>query len=280
MGARGLAWLLGLGFLASVPHAWSQEATDAPAGPPPPSGRLEGGAVPGLELLPELGRIGAEVGLNIGPAWNPFGVGRGLQATGFADLPLARVLGGRLSYRIDVTLATGESEPFTLTDPIAFVANLAAGADQAAALAGPPRAPFPVRRQVRTRSRLLVVSPFALRQTFTAFERARLRPYVLAGLDAVVTITKQVPVADESLIFTGTGPFDDALIGGLVAQAPELAARGLPTGQGNIDFGYHVGAGLEVRVSRGLALTLDYRLTRFDNRHTLQSLATGLGVHW
>jgi opacity protein-like surface antigen len=227
-----------------------------------------------------LGRIGAQVGFSVGPAWHPFGVGQGVQATGFADLPLAQGFGGRLSYRIDVTLASGESAPFTITDPIAFVANLAAGADQASALAGPPRAPFPVRRQVRTRARLLVVSPFALRHTFTGLDRLRLRPYLLAGVDAVVTITKQVPVADESLIFTGTGPFDDALIGGLVAQAPELAARGLPTGQGNIDFGYHAGAGLEIRLSRGVSLALDYRLTRFDNRHTLQGLGAGLGVHW
>lgn len=280
MGRHTMAWAFMASLLALTPQAWSQAAEAPPSGPPPPSGRLESGAVPGLELLPELGRIGSQVGLSVGRAWNPFGVGSGLHATGFADLPLARGFGGRLSYRIDVTLASGESEPFTITDPIAFVANLAAGADQAAALAGPPRAPFPVRRQVRTRSRILVVSPFALRHTFTGLDRVRLRPYVLAGLDAVVTITKQVPVANESLIFTGTGPFDDALIGGLVAQAPELAARGLPTGQGNIDFGYHVGGGLELRLSRGLSLACDYRLTRFDNQHTLQMFGAGLGVHW
>ena len=60
---------------------------------------------------------------------------------------------GKLSYEI-----LGGAEPrhqrpeFAITDQVAYVANLAAGASNADALAGPPAAPFPVRRKVRTRA--------------------------------------------------------------------------------------------------------------------------------
>ena len=67
-------------------------------------------------------------------------------------------------------------------------------------LAGTPDAPFPVRRQVRTRLRVLDVSPFALKYTITALDRARLRPYVAAGADIVVVITKQIPTARYGLM--------------------------------------------------------------------------------
>ena len=82
-------------------------------------------------------------------------------------------------------------------------------------------------------------------------------------------------------MFTGTSPFDDPLIAGLVAQAPELTERGLPTGQGNIELGFHAGAGLEVRVARGLSLNLDYRYTGIggDNARLARG-ERGLGIHW
>jgi hypothetical protein len=40
------------------------------------------------ELLPDIGLIGAQVGLAGGASWNPFEIGRGIQAAGFIDLPL------------------------------------------------------------------------------------------------------------------------------------------------------------------------------------------------
>lgn len=255
-------------------------AAQEPAGPPPPSGRASSGARPGLELLPEIGRIGAQVGFGGGAAWQPFKGGRGWQGSGFIDLPLARGFGGRLSYEISVSLGSSTGAPFVITDSIAFVANLAAGASPADALAGPPRAPFPVRRPVRTRLRVLTVAPFALKHTFTGLDRAHLRPYVTAGLDAVVVISKQIPEGDASAIFTGTAPFDDALIGGLVGQAPELTEQGLPTGQGNIEAGFHVGGGVEVRVTRGLSLNADYRFTRIGDRARLHAVQAALGFHW
>jgi len=161
------------------------------------------------------------------------------------------------------------------------VANLAAGFPPAVALAGPPGAPFPVRRSVRTELNVLQVSPFALKYTIKSLDRVRLRPFLYAGLDLVVVISRQDPEADESLQFTGTSPFDDPLIGGLVAQAPELAARGLPTGQGNLEIGGHAGGGLEVRLSRTLSLNVDYRFTGIGGTsHHLHAVGAAFGFHW
>lgn len=266
------------GFVLAVLSAGALQAQE-PAGPPPASGPRDSGSAV-LELLPAIGKIGAQVGFLAGAARQPYEAGNGFQGTGFIQLPLAKGRGGRLSYEILVSLSAGESAPFTITNPIAYVANLAAGADPAAALQGPPAAPFPVRRQVRTRLRVLQVSPFALKHTFTGLDHARLRPYLTVGADAIVVISKQLPERAESLSFTGTSPFDDALIGGLVAQAPELSARGLPTGQGNLEFGFHAGGGFELRLSRGLSLNADYRFSQWDRDQRQHALGAGLGFHW
>jgi hypothetical protein len=269
----GVALLLAL---AAAAPARAQE----PAGPPPPaqSGGSAGTHV--QELLPEIGRIGAEVGIFAGAGWNPYELGRGLTAGGFINLPLFRKGSGKLSYEILVALGRSVSDPFTVTDAVAYVANLAAGASPQAALAGPPRAPFPVLRQVRSRARLLTVSPFGLRYTVTRFDRQRVRPYATAGLDFTVVITREEPLRDESLAFTGTAPFDAPLLGGQVAQAPELTALGRPTGQGNIELGGHAGAGFELRLSRGLSLNVDYRFTALGSDHHLHAATSALGVHW
>ena len=158
--------------------------------------------------------------------------------------------------------------------------KLIPGASPAEALAGPPAAPFPVRRRVRTDLRLLQVSPFGLKYTVRRFDSARLRPYVAAGLDFAVTITHQDPVDDESLAFTGTAPFDAPLIGGQIAQAPELAERGYPTGQGNIDLGFHAAGGLEIRFARRASLNAEYRFTSIGGDAGLHAVTTALGFHW
>lgn len=248
--------------------------------PPPTSQRVEAGSDV-HELLPDLGRIGAEVGIFGGLSSNPYGVGRGYDLGGFVDLPLFRAPGGKLSYEILIALSHGVSDPFTITNPLAYVANLASGADRGAALAGPPRAPFPVRRQVRTRLRVLEVSPFAFKYTITRFDAARIRPYLAAGLDFAVVISRQDPVLDESLEFTGSAPFDDPLIGGIVSQAPELTARGLPTGQGHVSPGFHVQGGLEIRVSKGVSFGAEYRFAGIDGtKARLHSVTGALGFHW
>lgn len=261
--------------------AASFAAAQEPTGPPPPSSRVEDRNVQPLELLPDLGKIGAQVGLTGGASWNPYRVGQGVQGGGYIDLPLRRAPGGKLSYEILLILSQADSDPFLITDPIAYVANLSAGASPADALAGPPRAPFPVRRTVRTRLRLLQVSPFGLKYTLLGLDQHRWRPYAVAGLDFVVAITQERPVQDESQAFTGTSPFDDPLIAGLVAQAPELTERGSPTGQGNIELGFHLGAGFELRLTRGLSLNFDYRFTGTEGKNgRLHTASTALGFHW
>jgi opacity protein-like surface antigen len=278
MTAKGVGFaLLGVALVVGTRTAAAQE----PAGPPPPSSRVEDRGTAVLELLPAIGRIGAQAGLMAGPSRNPYGVGRGVQAAGYLDVPLGRVAGGKVSYEILVGLSHAKSGAFLITDPVAYVANLAAGASPASALAGPPGAPFPVQRRVRTRLRLLEVVPFGLKYTVTALDHLRLRPYASAGADVVVVITRQTPEQDESLLFRGTSPFDGPLIGGLVSQAPELQARGIPTGQGDIEAGFHAGGGVELRLSKGVSVNLDYRLTGIGGAGSrLHAFSSGLGVHW
>jgi len=264
-------------LIAGSASASAQE----PAGPPPPSRGTAGEGHEPLELLPEIGLIGAQVGLLAGASWNPYGIGQGFDTGGFVDLPLRRAPGGKLSYQVFFGLSLATSDPFTVTSSVAFVANLAAGASVADALAGPPRAPFPVRREVTSELRLLHLSPFGLKWTFTGLDRARLRPYLGAGLDIVVAITRDDPESDESLLFTGTAPFDDPLLGGLIAQAPELTAAGRPTGQGNIELGGHAAAGVEIRLSRRMSLNLEYRFTATENtRGSFHTATSALGFHW
>jgi opacity protein-like surface antigen len=271
----------GVVLLLAVLSAAAPATAQAPAGPPPPSGEARSDDPAAHELLPDIGRIGAEVGLLGGASWNPFRAGRGSVWGGFVDLPLARAPHGKLSYEIRITLSRGTSEPFAITDPIAIVANLASGATAADAAAGAPRAPFPVHRLVRSQIRLLQVSPFALKYTMQSPTQVRLRPFVTAGFDIAVVITRELPERDESLVFTGTSPFDDPLIGGLVAQAPELAERGIPTGQGNVEVGGHAAAGFELRISRGLSLNAEYRYARIGGRNGRMQAATGaLGFHF
>ncbi len=257
----------------------AQAQSQEPAGPPPPtSGRSQAG-LDVHELLPDIGRIGSQVGFWGGGSWNPYETGTGFAVGGFIDLPLCRAPGGKLSYEILLGFSEATSDPFVATNPLAYVANLAAGASPAAALAGPPRAPFPVRRDVTLNLRLLQISPFSLKWTFTGVG-ARFRPFVAAGGDFLVVITRVDPLADESLQFTGTSPFDDPLIGGVVAQSPELTARGVPSGQGNLELGAHASAGFELRLSRAVSLNLDYRFTQVGKDAHLQTANAALGIHW
>jgi hypothetical protein len=265
--------------LALASAARGQE-TAPPPGPPPAGEEKDAGR--GVhELLPGIGKLGAQVGFSVGPSWNPYRVGRGLTAAGYVDLPVLRAPGGKLSYELLVALSDAESAPFTITDSVAFVANLAAGASREAALAGPPLAPFPVRREVRTRLRLLQVSPFGFKYTYGSPGAARVRPYAAAGVDVVVVITSQRPERDESVLFTGGPPFDDPLLGALVAQAPELTERGYPTGQGDLQLGGHIGAGLELRLGASVSLNADYRFTALEGRNgRLHAVTSTLGLHW
>ena len=210
-----------------------------PSGPPPPSSQKQSQGAEVHELLPDIGRIGAEVGVLGGASWNPYDVGQGALLAGFIDLPLTRVPGGKLSYEIYLALSLARSDPFGL---------------------GPPPGSFGPTRQVATKLRLLEVAPFSLKYALTRWDAARLRPYLTAGADVLVAHTLEEP---------------------LVGRAAELADRGIPSGEAGIALGGHAGLGLELRLSRGLSLNLDYRFTRFEGRNaTLQSLGAALGIHW
>jgi opacity protein-like surface antigen len=220
-----------------------------PSGPPPPSGTRSSGGPEVLELLPDIGRIGAQVAVFAGPSWNPYSVGQGLELGGYINLPLRRLPGGKLSYEIFLGLSLATSDAFDLAVP-------AGGAG----LPGPPTT-----QSVRTKLRLLHVSPFALKYTLTRWDGSRLRPYLGAGADVLVVITAQ----------------ERAEGGALVPQPPELEARGIPTGQGNIELAAHAAAGLELRMSAGLSLNIEYRFTTTtQTQGQLHGASAALGFHW
>jgi hypothetical protein len=272
-------FLRGLGAL-SVALAVASGAEGQEASGPPPASSPDGGLYV-HELLPDIGIIGAEVGLVGGLCLNPYDAGHGICGGGFIALPLRRVGAGRLSYEISLSVGHGRGEPFTITDLLAYVANLAAGAPSSAAMAGPPAAPFPVRRQVRTDLRLLQVSPFGLRYAFTSGRVTRVRPYLSAGIDAVVVLSTQEPTAPESTEPFGAPAFEGPLIGGLATESPELAERGLPSGQGNLRLGAHGALGVELRTSERLSLNVEYRFTAIEGAGGgVSAFVAAVGFHW
>ena len=68
----------------------SLSAQETPSQTPPPAPGKPGASDP-LELLPVIGKIGAEVGLHGGWSKNPYALGSGAQGVGFINLPLKKV---------------------------------------------------------------------------------------------------------------------------------------------------------------------------------------------
>ncbi len=257
------------------------------------------------ELIPEIGKIGAQIGLILSGSANPFHLNNGQDAAGFIDLPLfePKALHGKISYEIRVGLSQAATK-FRTTSNVAQVANLTAltalnpsnpAQNLIDSVTGAGAAPFPVTGLTETRMKLLQVIPFSLRYTSTSLDRYRLRPYAVLGFGAFVTIHKQVPTnfgvrPDASLpadqvalinrIFGGTAPFGSTLVGGQISQSPELQSRGLPFGAGNIDFGLHTGGGVELRLSRSFSLGFDGRYNRLSGGQTLSTFGTRIGVHF
>ncbi len=263
------------------------------------------GEVTPPELIPEIGKIGAEVGLILSGSVNPFHLNRGQDATGYIDLPLfePKALHGKLGYEISVGMSQAKTR-FQTTSNVAQVANLVTltalspgtGAQNLAdAIQGSGAAPFPVTALTETRSKVLQVVPFALRYTATALDRYRVRPYAVLGFGTFVTIHDQQPMnsgvrPDAALspavlalvnqVFGGKAPFGGPLVAGQISQSPELEARGLPGGHGNIDFGIHTGGGVEWRLNRGFSLGFDARYNRISGGQTLATYGTKLGFHF
>jgi Outer membrane protein beta-barrel domain len=180
-----------------------------PQSPPPPSGASSNPGTQVLELLPDLGKIGAQVGALAGATWNPYDNGQGYGLTGFIDLPLFRAPGGKISYEILLGVSDAND----------------------------------------SRLRLLDTSPFGLKYTLTGLDHARLRPYLDGGLEVVLVVIDRA-----GLRFPGTG-------------------------NSNLEVGFHAGGGLEVRVSRGVSLNLDYRFSRLGSAD-LHVVGGGLGFHF
>lgn len=259
-----------LSLALPVGSALAQEGGASAQTPPPAPGKP--GAVDPLELLPTIGRIGAEIGAHGGWSRNPYSLGSGAQGAGFINLPLKKLGPGVLSYEISLRFARSTSDPITITNPVAYVANLAAtGRGEVG--------PFPYRRVVRSVGSIFLVEPVGFKYAMHSF--GRFRPYVVAGVGVGVVITKEQPLANESLAFTGTSPFDADLIAGLVAQSKELEALGRPTGQGNVEVAGHAGAGFEYRLTPGLSFQADYRFTKLSGRNaSMQIASAGFGIHF
>jgi hypothetical protein len=257
--------------LVALFFAWCRGVEAQETAVPPPSPGKPGAAEP-LELLPAIGRIGAAVGAHGGWSSNPFSLGSGAQGAGLINLPLKKVGNGVLSYEFTARFARSTSDPIVVTNPVAFVANLAATGRGDVG-------PFPYRRSVRSIGSIFLVEPVGFKYAWHGF--GRFRPYLVAGGGVAVVITKERPESAESQIFTGTSPFDADLIAALIAQSKELEALGRPTGQGNIEVAGHAGAGFEYRLSPGFSFQADYRYTRLSGRNSSMQIASaGFGVHF
>jgi hypothetical protein len=255
------------------------------------------------ELLPEIGKIGAEVGILLSGASNPYRLNSGSSVGGFIDLPLFDKPGwmhGKISYEISVGLA-GSKTTFNTTSNVAQVANLSilnalnpAGGTQNVleAVTGTGSAPFPVTAPTVNNVKILQVVPFSLKYTLTALDHYRLRPYALLGFGTYVTIHSQTPtnsgVRQDAVLppavlalvnqyFGGKAPFGGPLVAGQISQSPELEARGLPSGHGNIDIGWVSGAGVELRLTRNYSLGFDARRNRISGA---PGALTTYGVRW
>ena len=241
------------------------------------------------ELLPEIGKAGAEVGLLLSRSKSPYGLNSGGFASGFIDLPLlniSRFGGGKLAYEISVGMSESKTT-FNTTSNVAQVANLTVlntlnpngGLDNLlAAVSGTGPAPFPVTTSTQTKLRLLQVIPFEFKYTSTALDRWRIRPYGVLGFGTYVTIHEQSALSSSGVrtdanlppeilaavqgLYGGQSPFGAPLVAGQIGQAKELEAHGLPSGHGNLDYGYQVGWGVEYRVSRTFSLGFDNRYNR------------------
>jgi len=253
------------------------------------------------ELLPQLGKIGAQVSFTAGLNSGPFALNRGSYYAGAIDLPLALVPGGRLSYEISAGLAQ-TSRTGTITSNVAQVANLAVLttlnpngglANVQDALSGTGSAPFPVTASANFKAQVLQLVPFSLRYDFTRLDRCRLRPYALMGMGTYVTISTQNTTAglrqNSTLGSTtinlisgllGPSPFSGALIGGQIAAASQLPARNIPSGQGGFDLGLQAGGGLEYRFSNSLSAAFDARYNMVPDGMSYHTLAARWGWHF
>jgi len=287
-------------------------AIGAPSGSPAPSPApapvvANSGSTP-RELLPDIGHIGAELGFFVGGATNPYKDNTGFASGGYIDLPWKKVPGGKLSYEIMIGLQRSETTQQS-TSGVTVLVNTAlnnylyeaGAAPLPTTLAGYLAGPLPTLAQtVQERSKVLTVAPFELKYTIT--KMGRFRPYAVAGLGAYVWIGSDnnlssfnattalnnyspnlgnAAVGNSTLGATLNALLQGSQIGGLVPTAPELAARGVPHGQGNLLFGGQVGGGFEIRITPKLSMGADFRHNQVEGSNSsFNTFAFKQGLHW
>jgi len=282
-----------IGFLPDP--AGSPSPSPSP-GPPPASSAYTAPR----ELLPDIGHIGAELGFFVGAATNPYKDNTGFASGGYIDLPWKKVPGGKLSYEIMVGLQRSVTTQQTTSGVNALVnaalnsylGNTAATTTPTEYLAGP----LPITSVVQERSKVLTVAPFELKYTVTKL--GRFRPYAVAGLGGYVWIGSDnntqtfnantalgslanAPVGTSTLGATLNALLQGSQIGGLAPTAPQLAARGVPHGQGNVLFGGQVGGGAEVRITPKLSMGFDVRHNQVEGKNaSFNTFAFNQGLHW
>ena len=114
------------------------------------------------------------------------------------------------------------------------------------------------------RLRFLEISPFALKYTTTRLDSARVRPYVTVGLDVTLAVRDRGQVR-------AFGPEDAPPSGFGIVPSPHDTTLAL---------GGHAGAGVELRLSRGLSVNLEYRYARAEESQELQAATAAIGFHW
>ena len=143
---------------------------------------------------------------------------------------------------------------------------------------------------------MLTVAPVLLK--YTAHNMGRFRPYVVGGLGMYVWIGSNdntqsfnattargslanAPVDSGTLAGTLNALLQGTQIGGLAPASPELAARGVPQGQGNILFGGQVGGGFEVRLSPKFSFGVDVRRNQLEGKNSsFNTFMFKQGLHW
>jgi len=273
------------------------------------------------ELLPDIGQIGAQLGFFVGGATNPYKESTGFASGGYIDLPWKNVPGGKLSYEIMIGLQRTLTNNLTTTSGVNALVNTALnsylqglglesyanvspalflGLNQATPLIDDTMT-------VQERSKVLTVAPFELKYTITKL--GRFRPYGVAGLGGYVwigsenntksfasslnipsniaglyvncTVSAQTGCTGPTLAQVLTAVLSGSQIGGLAPAAPDLIARGVPHGQGNVLFGGQVGAGADFRISPRLSMGFDFRHNQMEGKNGgFNTFAFKQGLNW
>ena len=225
------------------------------------------------ELLPELGQIGAEVALLGGVATSPFKADRGTLIGAVIDLPIAKAGSGKLSYEIAITNQRANTD-VRITSPLSAVGDLLAADGLGNTLTSKTLSSLK-NLPAKENFDVLAVLPFGLKYTILSLDHARVRPYVVGSMGVYVTISKQDPSVTADARLAG------AFIGGISPESPELTARGMPSGQGDIRLGGNIGGGLEVRAARRASIGVEYRFHAMQGANAQFSTVVGkLGLHF